>query len=63
MRLFQVVWQAAVQIGGACTQTGPSIADSNCIVRPVVTGIGPPAAMAFLTGHDFLVIEKHTGEQ
>ena len=61
MRLLDCCRNAVLRIGCVCVQTGPAVADSDRVVRPVVTGIGSPSAMAFLTAHDFLLIEKNTG--
>ena len=40
---------------------GPSVVDPNLAVRPVVSGLMTPTAMAFLGPADFLVLEKTTG--
>src|SRR3970282_1475849 len=41
---------------------GPEILVPNLAVRPVVTGLTTPTAMAFLADDDFLVLEKNTGQ-
>jgi glucose/arabinose dehydrogenase len=39
----------------------PTLADSNLIVREVVTGLEQPTSMAFMAPGDFLVLEKASG--
>jgi aldose sugar dehydrogenase len=39
----------------------PTLADSNLIVRQVVTGLEQPSSMAFIGAGDFFVLEKASG--
>jgi glucose/arabinose dehydrogenase len=48
--------------GGIRAQTGPQVVVPNLAVRPVVTGLTTPTAIAFLGPNDILAIEKNTGQ-
>jgi glucose/arabinose dehydrogenase len=49
-------------IGRVAAQSGPTLADRNLTVRPVVGGLDQPTSMAFLGPNDFLVLEKASGK-
>ena len=42
--------------------TGPVMTDNNLVVRPVVSGLITPIAMAFIGTNDILLLEKNTGQ-
>jgi aldose sugar dehydrogenase len=50
---------AGARVGAQAT--GPEILDPNLSVRPVVTGLALPTAMAFIGPDDILVLEKNSG--
>lgn len=58
MRFLLPAWTVACR---ACLGSGPAVTGSDRTLRPVVTGLGAPSAMAFLTAHDFLIVEKFSG--
>jgi glucose/arabinose dehydrogenase len=48
--------------GNAVAQTPPTVVDPKLEVRTVVAGLTQPVQMEFLKDHDFLVLEKSTGQ-
>ena len=57
-----VVAGALTFAADAAAQTVPTVVDPKLEVRAVVSGLAQPVQMQFLEDHDFLVLEKATGQ-
>ena len=57
-----VVAGALTFAADAAAQTVPTVVDPKLEVRTVVSGLAAPVQMQFLKDHDFLVLEKATGQ-